>query len=89
MAAKIFAFFALLALSASAASAYISPLSAIAVTASPLFWPQTTSIAATHPCVQLQALAQSAMLIQHPLAILQQQCQAHLALQSIMTPQKQ
>jgi hypothetical protein len=39
--------------------------------------------------VQLQALAQSAVLIQHPLAILQQQCQAHLALQSIMTLQQQ
>ncbi|RCV44836.1 hypothetical protein SETIT_9G406500v2 [Setaria italica] len=79
MAAKIFAFFALLALSASAASAYISP---------------ATSIAVTHPCVQLQALASgilapSAVLIQQQLAILQQQCQAHLAVQSIMTLQQQ
>uniref|UniRef100_K4AJ53 Bifunctional inhibitor/plant lipid transfer protein/seed storage helical domain-containing protein n=1 Tax=Setaria italica TaxID=4555 RepID=K4AJ53_SETIT len=84
MAAKIFAFFALLALSVSAASAYISPVSALAA----------TSIAVTHPCVQLQALASgilapSPVLIQQQLAILQQQCQAHLAVQSIMTLQQQ
>jgi hypothetical protein len=60
--------------------------SALAATASPLFWPQATSIASTHPCVQLQAVASS---ILAPLAILQQQCRAHLALQSIIALQQQ
>jgi hypothetical protein len=51
METKIIALFALLALSASVASTYISPMSALAATASPLYWPQATSIVATHPCV--------------------------------------
>ncbi|RLN19231.1 zein-alpha PZ22.1/22A1-like [Panicum miliaceum] len=97
MAAKIFAFLALLSLSVSAATAYISPVSAAAATTIPLYSPQAT-IAATHPCVQyyaqLQTLASgiltpSAVLIQQPLAIIKQQCQAHLAVQSIMALQYQ
>jgi len=86
-------FFALLALSATAATAYISPVTAAAATIIPLYSSQATAIAATHPCVQYYAqlhalasgiLAPSAVLIQQPLAIVQQQCQAHLAVQSII-----
>ncbi|KAG2551962.1 hypothetical protein PVAP13_9KG441300 [Panicum virgatum] len=97
MAAKVFAFFALLALSVNAATAYISPVTA-AAGAIPLYSPQATAIAATHPCVQyyaqLQALASgilapSAVFIQQPLAMVQQQCQAHLAAQSIIALQHQ
>jgi hypothetical protein len=69
MATKIIAFFALLAISASVTSAYILRMSALAATASPLYWPQATSIVATHPWMQLQALASG---IFAPLAILQQ-----------------
>lgn len=98
MAAKVFAFFALLALSVSAATAYISPVSPVATTTIPLYFPRATSIATANPCVQyytlLQALASgilspSSVPIQQPLAILEQQCQAYLAAQSIITVQQQ
>jgi hypothetical protein len=98
MAAKIFAFLALLALSMSAATAVVIPQCSLAAATIPQYLPSVTGVGYEHPIVQSYRLQQalaasilpsSAMFLQQPSALLHQQSSAHLAVQSITTQQQQ